>query len=74
MRRLLLAVAGAAAAAGPPQQAQALAAEAGAGWAPNQDARFFFANISEWGPRSESFMRAQAEQCEMIGFAEAHLR
>eukprot|EP00959_Pyramimonas_sp_CCMP1952_P334030 6995375-Pyramimonas_sp.AAC.1 len=35
------------------------------------DGRFFFANISEWGPRSERFMRAQAEQRDVLGFAGA---
>eukprot|EP00959_Pyramimonas_sp_CCMP1952_P262177 5482678-Pyramimonas_sp.AAC.1 len=38
------------------------------------DGLFFFANISEWGPRSERFMRAQAEQYDVLGFAETHLR
>ena len=38
------------------------------------DATYFFSNISEWGRQSEGFMQAQAEQYDVIGFAEMHLR
>ncbi|CAK0892726.1 unnamed protein product, partial [Prorocentrum cordatum] len=40
----------------------------------NYDATYFFSNISEWGPQAEGFMKAQAEQYDVIGFAEMHLR
>ncbi|CAK0882815.1 unnamed protein product, partial [Prorocentrum cordatum] len=40
----------------------------------NYDATYFFSNISEWGPQAEGFMQAQAEQYDVIGFAEMHLR
>ncbi|CAK0894659.1 unnamed protein product, partial [Prorocentrum cordatum] len=40
----------------------------------NYDATYFFSNISEWGPRAEGFMKAQAEQYDVIGFAEMHMR
>eukprot|EP00959_Pyramimonas_sp_CCMP1952_P317083 6636722-Pyramimonas_sp.AAC.1 len=44
------------------------------GGANPHSARLLFANISEWGPKAQSFMRGAGTTFETVAFAETHVK